>query len=538
MTRAPAAVRIAIYARYSSDAQREASIGDQVRNCNAFAQRQGWPAATVYSDHAISGARNDRPGYLALLAAAHEVDIILVDDLSRLSRDSAELALSIRRLRFAGARVIGVSDGVDTARKGHKTDVGLRGLMGELYLDDLADKTHRGLTGRALAGSSAGGLPYGYRVTTTGERAIDPDEADTVRRIYRDYLAGHSARDIAAALNRERVPSPRGSTWAMSAIYGDRRRGIGILCNPIYTGRQVWNRSHWIKHPDTGRRVRQERPESEWIITDKPELAIVDPTTWAAAQQRLETRSVQTAPDKPAPRGGPGRPNRHLLSGLLRCGHCGGPLVIIGRNRYGCSRHKERGATVCPGTRVPQAPADTALVQHLIATLGDDRLYAALQTAVTAALKRAQPDTDTAQRRLAAAERTRDNIAAALRAGIITPTTRAELIRAEADIAEAQTELERLRTYQPTQIIPRLRERWRTAITTLTNHHRNTTAAREAIATLAPAGIPIRTNENGDLFAEIAASNCSQIKLVAGAGFGLYLPEPLLIPIPQQRCAL
>src|SRR5690606_3887343 len=271
-----AAVHVAAYARYSSDAQREASLEDQLRNCRQYAARMGWPEPVVYTDAAVSGARNDRPGYLRLLADAPRFDVILVDDLTRLSRDSVEATKATRRLTFAGVRVIGVSDGLDTGRKGHKAEVGLRGLMGELYLDDLREKTHRGLMCRALDGASAGGLPYGYRVSATGQREIREDQAEIVRPIYAEYLAGRSPREIVAGLNRDRVPSPRGRTWAASAVAGDVRRGIGILANPIYAGRQVWNRSRWVKHPDTGRRVRQERPQSEWVVTEHPELAIVD----------------------------------------------------------------------------------------------------------------------------------------------------------------------------------------------------------------------------------------------------------------------
>ncbi|HZW19497.1 MAG TPA: recombinase family protein, partial [Luteimonas sp.] len=173
-------MRVAAYARYSSDSQRDASLEDQLRNCRSYAERQGWPAPIPYTDAAMSGARNDRPGYLRLLADAGRFDVILIDDLTRLSRDSVEATKATRRMTFAGVRVIGVSDGLDTGRKGHKAEVGLRGLMGELYLDDLRDKTHRGLMGRALDGASAGGLPYGYQVTSTGQRAIREDQAEVV----------------------------------------------------------------------------------------------------------------------------------------------------------------------------------------------------------------------------------------------------------------------------------------------------------------------------------------------------------------------
>lgn len=167
-------MQVAAYARYSSDKQRDASLDDQLRNCAQYAQRQGWPDPIAYTDAAISGSRDDRPAYRRMLvdAGEHRFDVLLVDDLSRLSRDSVECTKVARRLSFHGVQLIGVSDGVDTGRKSHKLDVGMRGLMAEVYLDDLAEKTHRGLTGRALAGASAGGLPSAASATSTSPRTI------------------------------------------------------------------------------------------------------------------------------------------------------------------------------------------------------------------------------------------------------------------------------------------------------------------------------------------------------------------------------
>ena len=219
-------MRTAAYCRFSSDAQREASIRDQLRNIEAYCTRSGWPAPALYQDQAISGSRNDRPGYRALLDAAEfgAFDVLLVDDLSRLSRDHIETAQTIRRLKFAGIRVIGVSDGTDTARDGYKLETGLRGLMSEFYLDELAQKTHRGLMGQALDGFSAGGLPYGYASQAEDgghRRQINPEQAAIVRRIFERYAAGVSPRAIADELNRERIPSPRQSTWVHTALYPD-----------------------------------------------------------------------------------------------------------------------------------------------------------------------------------------------------------------------------------------------------------------------------------------------------------------------------
>lgn len=522
-------MRVAAYARYSTDLQRDASLEDQLRNCRAYAARQGWPEPTVYSDAAISGARSDRPGYRALLAEASRYDVVLVDDISRLSRDSAECAIAVKRLTFARVRLIGVSDGVDTARKSHKADVGLRSLMSDLYLEDLADKTHRGLMGRALAGASAGGLPYGYRVTETGQRAINPEQADVVRRIYSSYLAGASAREIAAELNRDRVPSPRGSTWCMSAIFGDVRRGIGILANPIYCGRQTWNRSKWVKHPDSGRRVRQERPPEEWVTVQRPELAIVTEDIWNAVQARIRSKRPKDSAAEPSP--ARGRPPRHLLSGILRCATCGGPMVSVDRYRYGCARNKDRGDAACSSRlRVPRATADAALLAGVQRQLLTDAAWEQAQRAIREHLKRSAPDIDGARTRVVAAERVHANIMAALRAGIVTPSTRAELIAAEAAVDEARKALATMQRQQPAQMIPRARDAWRSIVMTLSERARDVRATRAALRELLGDRIVLR-KENGAIVAEVAPS---EIKVVAGACSVLYLTEPVRIEIPLK----
>lgn len=110
--------------------------------------------------------------------------------------------------------------------------------MGALYLKDLADKTRRGLRGRVEDGKSGGGNSYGYDVVKKtdgkgeplrGERRVNETEAQIVRRIFQDYAAGKSPKRIAHELNAERVPGPAGKAWSPSTIYGNWRRGTGIL---------------------------------------------------------------------------------------------------------------------------------------------------------------------------------------------------------------------------------------------------------------------------------------------------------------------
>lgn len=400
--------------------------------------------------------------------------------------------------------------------------------MGNTYLIDLAKSVHRGQTGKVLSGTSAGGLPYGYRVTRTGEREVVPEQAEIIRRIYREFAAGASPRRIAAGLNADRIPTGRGASWSPTAIYADKRRGIGILSNPVYVGKPVWNRSRWIKHPDTGRRVRRERPESEWLQSDHPELAIVDADVWESVQARIEGKRASRA----APPTKVGRPPKNLLSGLLRCGECGGPIVIVDARAYGCSRAKERGT--CPSRlRICRRAAEEAMLRGVREQLLTEVAFDRFRRQVTATLRMLGPSDAEARKRLIKAERERQNIANAIRAGILTPTTRAELLQAETAIEEAKRDIASAAAFEPTTILPRARAVWQGIVDDLSNACRNNPEASNALRVLLGESITVRTNENGDPVAEIAEF-LPQIKLVAGARSEHYLPEPLLIPLKRR----
>jgi site-specific DNA recombinase len=250
-------MRAVIYARYSSDHQREASIEDQVRLARAHIEGRGWTYLHAYNDRAISGASALRPGYQRLLADARDgqFDVVVAEALDRLSRDQEDVAALFKRLSFVGIRIVTLAEG-----EVGELHVGLKGTMNALFLKDLAQKTRRGLQGRIEAGKSGGGNSYGYDVVKRigddgepirGERRINPEQAAVVRRIFAEYAAGGSPKAIARALNREKVPGPRGRTWGPSTIHGQRRRGNGILNNELYIGRLVWNRLRFIKDPQT-----------------------------------------------------------------------------------------------------------------------------------------------------------------------------------------------------------------------------------------------------------------------------------------------
>ncbi len=338
-------MKAALYARYSSDNQRDASIEDQLRICRARAEREGWTIIDSYTDRAISGASLLRPGVQELIADGlkRRFDVILTESLDRLSRDQEDIAGLYKRMRFADVSIVTLSEGEVS-----ELHIGLKGTMGALFLKDLADKTRRGLRGRVEMGRSGGGLCFGYDVVRTadpddrGEREINPIEAAVVRRIFRDYLAGHSSHTIAMTLNEEGIAGPQGKEWGPSTIHGNPKRGTGILNNELYIGRLVWNRLRYMKDPDTGRRVSRPNPESEWVVHEVPDLRIVDQSVWDEVKARQASLAFDTTRDSGNPMNDRRRP-KHLLRGLIKCGCCGGGYSLISKDLLGCSTARNKG---------------------------------------------------------------------------------------------------------------------------------------------------------------------------------------------------
>src|SRR5882672_5808196 len=341
-------MKVAIYARYSSDNQRDASIADQVRVCRTFAERQGWTIAEEYSDHAVSGATLLRPGFQALMRDAlnRRFDVVLAESLDRFSRDQEDTAGLFKRLTFAGVSIVTLAEGDITF-----LHIGLKGTMNAMYLSELADKTRRGLRGRIENGKAGGGLCYGYRVlrrlengvVTTGEREIVDEEATVIRRIFRDYAAGASPKQITKALNKEGIPGPQGALWSPSTIHGNAKRGLGILHNELYIGRMVWNRQRFLKDPDTGKRVARPNPQSVWITKDVPELCIVDDDVWKAVRDRYASVQRKWAKADESRRFNQFRRPKYLFSGLTKCGECGAGFIVYSREHLGCFGARGRG---------------------------------------------------------------------------------------------------------------------------------------------------------------------------------------------------
>jgi site-specific DNA recombinase len=339
-TRSTNAKRVAIYSRYSSDLQNDRSIEDQIVVCEKFAEKNDWVVKGNFYDRAASGASLfGRPQFAKMVSEAHagSFDIILSEDLDRLSRSQSDIAQLFENMNFAEIEIHTLADGLI-----NEMHIGVKGTMSALFLKGLAQKVRRGLGGAVRAGRNPGGDLYGYtpRKGEAGVLDINTETASVVKRIYEEYVAGASPRSIAAGLNIDNIPAPRGGKWNASTINGNTARGQGLLLNEKFVGRVVWNKRRSVKDPKTGRRVTRTNPQTEWIVMDVPGLRILDDKLFEAAHARRLNAGTPASRRRPK--------SKRLLSGLLRCGGCGSGMVMTGCDRSGprirCSQNKESGS--------------------------------------------------------------------------------------------------------------------------------------------------------------------------------------------------
>ena len=545
-------MRAVIYARYSSENQREASIEDQLRLCKERIASERWDLVQVFQDRAMSGSSSLRPGYQALLAGARDgaFDVVVSEALDRLSRDQEDVAGLYKRLKFAGIRIVTLAEGEVS-----ELHVGLKGTMNALFLKDLAAKTHRGLRGRVEAGRSAGGISYGYDIVRQvdvrgepirGERAINHERAEVVRRIFELFAGGSSPIAIAKQLNAEGRTGPEGRAWRDTTIRGHAVRGTGLPPNELYVGKLVWNRMHFLKDPATGKRVSRLNPKAAWIIEEVPELRIVEQALWDQVQTRLAGIREQSGANEPdRARWWEKRRPQHLLSGKCVCGICGGAVSNIGRDYLACSAARKQGTCSNKGS-MRRDVLDSMILEALHSELMQPDMVAEFVSAFTEEWNRLQAQVSSVNAsRLRELETVRrklgsliDAIADGMRsAGLQQKLTELEQRRIvlEAELASMPAPASRL--------MPNLAEVYRAKVTELQAalHGTDGTAALEAVRGLIEQVVvrPVVAGKGMEieLIGEIAAMlrlaqgssprsgapgpdmfGCS-IKVVAGTGF-------------------
>ena len=393
--------RCAIYARYSSEAQRKTSIEDQIRNCRAAAEVNGWVILDHYirSDSELTGRTLvGREGLAELIRLAQSkprpFDMILVDDTSRFGRYLPDVLRECDRLAHCGVSLYFASDRLDSRDAAFRLAYIIKGIGDEEYVRGLGQKVHRGQEGAIRRGYTAGGTCYGYRnksipdpeqggrgatVRLLGvEREIIAEEAAIVRRIMEMRAEGLGFGTICKTLNAEGVPAPERKYNGKAVLGRWFPSAIKEICrNEIYHGVRVWNRTKFIFNSADGTRSKRNRPQSEWVRVDVPDLRIISDELWEKVH-----RVNQQGRDKTYGRrlGGMTRTEssrNYLFSGLMKCGVCGGPFTVVGGKPpkvfYGCRNHRYRLS--CPSrATISRVRLEQQLIAAISANLGRPEL--------------------------------------------------------------------------------------------------------------------------------------------------------------------
>ena len=534
-------MRAALYARFSSDLQKQASIADQFAACRTFAARQDIEIVGAYEDAAISGASTaNRPGFLAMVRAAKSgaFNVVICEALDRLSRSQADIAAVFEDLRFHGVAIRTISEGaVD------ELHIGLTGTMNALYLRETGKKTRRGMEGVVRDGRHTGGRVYGYAVrrefNAAGEpikglRDIVSTEAEIVTEIFRRYAGGASPRAIAADLNARGIPSPRGREWNASTLNGNADRGNGVIHNELYRGVLVFGRQTWLKDRSTGARSARKGDPANIVRQEVPALRIVPEDLWLKVRARYEENRL--GPQKTSSLASV-RP-RHLLSGKLTCGCCSGPMIRSGsEQRFVCSWRRERGPAACDNGRGVKG-ADIA--DRVLAALRD-RLLA--PDIVASAMEEARVETEKRNRDirgrrgkleadLAEAKRRSDRLIDQVADGVLSGAAiKEKLATLEVKRATLEAELAAEEAPSPVSLHPGIADHYRRVVSELAQalHCNDSGAAAEArdlvrrlIETVVVTPLPERGQYALTVQGKIAAlvNQDGDCTIVVGAGAG------------------
>lgn len=329
--------RAVIYARYSSHAQRDVSIDQQIKVINEFAAREDLLIVDVYADRAISGTTDRRPEFQRMIedAKAHAWNYVIVYSLDRFARNRFDAITYKQILKDNGVRVLSAMENINDEPTGVLLESVLEGLA-QYYSMELSQKIRRGLSDNASKCMVAASIPFGYMAGPDHKYAINQETAPVVKEIFTRVLNREPYIEIARDLNERGIKTKSGSTW--------NRSSFKLLENERYMGVYIYG--------DV--RIEGGMP------------AIVDPETFYAVQAEVVRRKT--------PDGAPVKRRRtntvYLLTGKAYCDCCKAPLV----GKSGTGRHggfytyyacKNMIAHKCDLKRIPQTKLEQFVADAL-----------------------------------------------------------------------------------------------------------------------------------------------------------------------------
>ena len=342
--------RAVIYARFSSDMQREESIDAQLRACKAYAKSRGYIVVDTYADEAKSGRDvTKRDAYNQMLADAMEdkFDVIVFHKIDRNSRNELNYFKFKDKLERLGIRYEYAAQPIDAlSPEGQMMETVMVG-MAAYYSRNLAKETKKGLNENAYKALFNGGFPpLGYKIVDK-QYVIDEQEAAAVRMIFELYLAGKGYASICEALNIKGYTTKSGKPFGKNSLHD-------ILCNEKYIGTYTFNK---IPRKRGGRNSHAaERPE-DYISIEDAFPPIISKDDWALVRAKME-RNRRLAASYTAK-------EKYMLSGKVFGGHCGSAMVGHRMRQrysyYGCTRKEQ-----VPTSRCPQKMIRAEILEHWV----------------------------------------------------------------------------------------------------------------------------------------------------------------------------
>ena len=336
-------MNIAAYCRVSTDKEDQLnSLETQKEFFLEYTKRTGDNLIKLYADEGISGTKiKNRKEFQRMLADAEKglFDMVVVKDISRFARNTVDLLQSVRKLKSLGIETQFLT--ANMTSMGNSEFV--LTIFGALAQEESANTSKRIKFGKKM-NAEKGRVPnivYGYDKTIGDyfNLSINEEEAKVIRQMYKWYTEeGFGGAKIANMLNERGVKTKRGNNWSQNSV-------CRILTNEIYTGKII-NGKEEVSDFLTGQR--KEKDESEWLVTIRPELRIIDDEIFDRAQEILKGRhdSFKMTHERQS--------NKHLFSTLIKCKDCGWSFRRTVRQykntyvRWVCSGHNGRGADSCP----------------------------------------------------------------------------------------------------------------------------------------------------------------------------------------------
>ena len=385
-----------IYARYSSDRQREESIEGQLRECTDYAMKNNLTLLGTYVDRALSARTADRPDFQRMIADSAKglFDVVLVWKLDRFSRDRYDSAHYKHVLKKNGVRVISIKENISDGPEGIILESMLEGYA-EYYSAELAQKIRRGQHDNAMKCMNNGGnTPLGYTVDKkSGVLVINPATAPVVQEIFTRYANGDAISNIQKDLEARGVRSRRGNAYTVSVL-------SNLLKNRKYIGE--------YKYGD--------------VITPDGIPAIIDKELFERVQMRMAANKKAPARAKAE--------EEYLLTTKLYCGDCG--RLMAGESGKGCKGivyhyYKCSGAKRrlgCKKKAIKKHWIEETVVKLTVSKVLTDEAIDRIADAILVMQEQGDTMTPVLKQQLQQCEAEIRNVMKAIRQGIITETTK------------------------------------------------------------------------------------------------------------------